>query len=100
MKRVFVSLPDEIWNILKKDFAKMGESESEILRGIVVAYLSDRGYFVNQKGYVDAKDVKDRLLVTEKMIESLIDALEEKTDVTYVDIERIMKKKLHASTGA
>lgn len=46
MKRVLVSLPQGIWEIIEKNFkGKLGEKESEILRNIVIAYLSEKGYF-------------------------------------------------------
>lgn len=99
MKRIFVSLPDGVWNILKKDFMnKMGDSESEIIRNIVISYLSDRGYFINQKGHDNASEIKDKLIVTENLLESIIDALEEKTSITYEDIDTIMKRKIREKT--
>lgn len=73
---------------------RVGDSESEVIRNIVIAYLSDKGYFINSKGQEDAQEIKDKLLVTESLLESVIDALEEKTEVTYEDIDRIMKKKI------
>jgi metal-responsive CopG/Arc/MetJ family transcriptional regulator len=46
MKRVLVSLPQGIWEIIEKNIkGKLGEKESEILRNIVIAYLSEKGYF-------------------------------------------------------
>jgi hypothetical protein len=88
-------LPEGVWNILKRDYMdRVGDSESEVIRNIVIAYLSDKGYFINSKGQEDAQEIKDKLLVTESLLESVIDALEEKTEVTYEDIDRIMKKKI------
>lgn len=45
MKRILVSLPDKVHEIIQKELkGKMGESSSEIVRAIVVAYLSEKGY--------------------------------------------------------
>jgi metal-responsive CopG/Arc/MetJ family transcriptional regulator len=45
VKRILVSLPDKVHEIIQKELkGKMGESSSEIVRAIVVAYLSEKGY--------------------------------------------------------
>ena len=46
MKRVLVSLPEGIFSILKELKGKIGESDSEIVRSIVIAYLSEQGFMV------------------------------------------------------
>ena len=95
MKRIFVSFPDGVWNILKKDFLnKMGDSESEIIRNVTIAYLSDRGYFINSKGQDNTREIMDRLTVLDNLVESVIDVLEEKTGITYEEIDRTMKRKI------
>lgn len=52
MKRVLVSLPDGIKEIIDELRGKMGESDSEIVRTIVIAYLSEKGFLV-KKGEVE-----------------------------------------------
>jgi len=49
MKRVLVSLPEGIKEIIDELKGKMGESDSEIVRTIVIAYLSEKG-FLGKKG--------------------------------------------------
>jgi len=45
MKRILVSIPDGTWKIIEKDLiGKIGEKESEVIRNIVLAYLSEKGY--------------------------------------------------------
>ena len=47
MKKILVSLPEGVFNLinkLKKEKG-IGESNSEVIRNIVIAYLSDQGYF-------------------------------------------------------
>ena len=55
MKRVLVSLPSGIWEIINNDLkGKLGKSDSEIVRSVVIAYLSEKGYF-NKKVKHDGK---------------------------------------------
>ena len=49
MKRILVSIPDGTWKIIEKDLiGKIGEKESEVIRNIVMAYLSEKGYLKPQ----------------------------------------------------
>ncbi len=51
MKRVLVSLPDKVYEIIQKELkGTMGESSSEIVRAIIVAYLSEKGYLEKSRG--------------------------------------------------
>jgi len=50
MKRILVSLPDGAWKIIEKKLkGKLGDKESELVRNIVIAYLSEKGYFEGEK---------------------------------------------------
>ncbi|MEM3448387.1 MAG: CopG family transcriptional regulator [Nitrososphaerota archaeon] len=50
MKRVLVSLPEKIYQLIDKELrGKIGESDSEIIRAIVIAYLSEKGYVRREK---------------------------------------------------
>lgn len=50
MKRVLVSLPDGTWKIIEKELkGKIGEKDSEVIRNIVIAYVSEKGY-LRKKG--------------------------------------------------
>jgi metal-responsive CopG/Arc/MetJ family transcriptional regulator len=43
MKKILVSLPEGIFSIVKELKSKIGESDSEVVRNIVIAYLSEQG---------------------------------------------------------
>jgi len=45
MKKILVSLPEGIFNLIRELKGEIGESDSEIIRNIVIAYLSEQGYF-------------------------------------------------------
>ncbi len=50
MKRILVSIPDGTWKIIEKDLiGKIGEKESEVIRNIVMAYLSEKGYLKSKE---------------------------------------------------
>ncbi|MCX8190220.1 MAG: CopG family transcriptional regulator [Candidatus Diapherotrites archaeon] len=50
MKRILVSLPDGAWKFIEKKLkGKLGDKESELVRNIVIAYLSEKGYFEDEK---------------------------------------------------
>ncbi len=86
MKRTLVSLPDELFEIMKtKLMGKFGESDSEIIRNIVIAYLSEKGYLSNK---VDEDNIKD------EMIMALVEALEEKRIITGNDIDKTVRRRL------
>lgn len=51
MKRVLVCLPDGVWNLIEREFkGKLGESNSEVLRAIIIAYLAERGLLEELRG--------------------------------------------------
>jgi metal-responsive CopG/Arc/MetJ family transcriptional regulator len=50
MKRIMLSIPEETWDIVDTAFkGKFGNTDSEIVRNIIVAYLSEQGYFRSPK---------------------------------------------------
>jgi metal-responsive CopG/Arc/MetJ family transcriptional regulator len=44
MKRILLSLPDEIKKKIDSLKGVFGESDSEVVRTIVIAFLSEKGY--------------------------------------------------------
>jgi metal-responsive CopG/Arc/MetJ family transcriptional regulator len=48
MKRILVSLPEGIFSIVQGLKGKLGESDSEVVRDIVIAYLSEQGYLTKE----------------------------------------------------
>lgn len=50
MKKVLVSLPEGIFKLVRELKGKMGESDSETIRNIVIAYLSEQGYLAKRRG--------------------------------------------------
>jgi metal-responsive CopG/Arc/MetJ family transcriptional regulator len=44
MKKILVSLPEGIFNLVKELKGKLGESDSEVVRSMVISFLSEKGY--------------------------------------------------------
>lgn len=45
MKTVLVSLPEGVFDMILSLKGEMGETKSEVVRNIVIAYLSEQGFF-------------------------------------------------------
>lgn len=49
MTRILVSIPDGTWKIVEKRLkGKMGDNNSEVIRSIVLAYLSEKSYIKSE----------------------------------------------------
>ena len=44
MKRVMVNFTDEQWKIIEKLRGKIGKSDSELIKNIVIAWLSEKSF--------------------------------------------------------
>lgn len=44
MKKVLVSIPEGIYDLIQKLKGTFGESDSEIIRTLVIGYLGEKGY--------------------------------------------------------
>jgi metal-responsive CopG/Arc/MetJ family transcriptional regulator len=54
MKKILVSLPDGVVDLLdKKLVGKLGEGYSDTLRTIVISWLSEKGYLTNKGGQIE-----------------------------------------------
>lgn len=89
MKRALVSLPDELFDIMKTKLkGKFGHNDSEIIRGIVIAYLSEHGYLKNEE------QSTEEITIQEDMIDAIVETLEDKGIITGKEIDDKMRKRL------
>ena len=44
MKKVMVSLPEGIYDLVHMLKGKLGESDSEVIRTMTISFLSEKGY--------------------------------------------------------
>jgi metal-responsive CopG/Arc/MetJ family transcriptional regulator len=48
MKKVLVSLPEGIFKLVRELKGKLGESDSEVVRTMVISFLSEKGYLAKE----------------------------------------------------
>jgi metal-responsive CopG/Arc/MetJ family transcriptional regulator len=90
MKRTLVSLPDELFDIMRTKLkGKFGESDSEVIRGVVIAYLSEKGYLQNEEISSEYDSS-----IQEDTFGAIVDTLEEKGILSAKDIDTKMRKRL------
>lgn len=88
MKRALVSLPDELFDIMRTKLkGKFGQNDSEIIRGIVIAYLSQQGYLKNEAPI-------EEIGIQQEIMDVVVDVLEEKGVVTSKEIDNKVRKRL------
>ncbi len=93
MKRALVSLPDELFDLMRTKLkGKFGQNDSEIIRGIVIAYLSQQGYLKNEEPI-------EEIGIQEEMVGAVVDALEEKGVVTSKEIDNKIRSRLQKKKG-
>jgi hypothetical protein len=75
---------------------KLGDGDSEVIRNLVIAQLSEKGYLIPPK---DCKDkslqIADEFKMLDSMIFSLVEVMGEKGQIKYSDWEAKLKKTIH-----
>jgi hypothetical protein len=97
-RRALVSLPEGVWKIIDSELkGKIGDGDSEVIRNVVIAYLTERGYLLKPQTQ-HSEDIVTELDIHDSMIESLVDILEEKGLVNTDEWDRKTQKKLNQNT--
>jgi metal-responsive CopG/Arc/MetJ family transcriptional regulator len=103
MRRALVSLPDGVWNIIDTDLkGQIGDGDSEVIRNLVISYLTEKGYLLKgkvnseQQQQTDKTDqIASELDIHDTMITALTELLEEKGQLNPEEWEKRVQKKLH-----
>jgi hypothetical protein len=77
MKRALVTLPEGVWQIIYELKGTVGDSDSEVIRHIVIAHLSERGLLIPSykiKG-IPGGGINEQLRYQNKMILALAELL-------------------------
>jgi len=91
MRRALVSLPEGVWNIIDNNLrGEMGDKDSEIIRNIIIAFLSQQGYFANQS-------TNEKIETVDTMLTSLAEILEEQGILDYSKLENRIRSKIAKS---
>lgn len=96
MRRALVSLPDGVWKIIDEKLkGEIGDGDSEVIRNLVIAYLTEKGYLLSTKAKGPPTNaIASELDMHDVMINSLAEVLEEKGSLNYSDWENRIKKNL------
>lgn len=96
MRRALVSLPEGVWKIIDEELkGTIGDADSEVIRNIVIAHLTEKGYLLPMKAKgVSAENLAGELDMHDTMITALVEVLEEKGQLDYSEWENRIKKKL------
>ncbi len=75
-------------------------NDSEVIRNVVLSYLTERGYILKpKKENVSTDQIAGELDVHDSMITSLVEVLEEKGQLKYSEWENKLKKKISSSSS-
>jgi len=101
LRRALVSLPDGVWKIVDEELkGKIGVGDSEVIRNVMIAYLTEKGYLLPSKSQPNqVMQIADEVEMLDIMVNSLVEVLEEKGQIRYSEWEGRLKKKIrdHAS---
>ena|SRR6476620_9979989 len=97
MRRALVSLPDGVWNVIDNDLkGQIGDGDSEVIRNVVIAYLTEKGYLLKSNKILGNVDqIASELDIHDTMITALTELLEEKGQINHEEWENRIQKKLH-----
>ena len=93
-KLLNLELPQEVWEIIDKEFKLNRESDSEILCNIIRNYIAEHGLYPDIHSLAHGHGIKDYLDMHETMIMSIIELLENKKVATYQEWAKIMEQKV------
>ena len=96
MRRALVSLPDGVWKVVDEELkGKIGEGDSEVIRNVMIAYLTEKGYLLPSKNQPSQiSQIADEIEMADTMINSLVEIMEEKGQIRFSDWEARIRKKI------
>jgi hypothetical protein len=94
-RRALVSLPEGVWKVIDTELkGKVGSGDSEVIRNVVLSYLTERGYLLKPKEERASTDqIAGELDIHDSMITSLAEVLEQKGVLTQAEWEKAIKKR-------
>lgn len=97
MRRALVTLPEGVWKVIDKELkGNLGDGDSEVIRNLVIAHLTEKGYLLPSKEAPDqALHLADEFKMLDTMIYSLVEIMDEKGQIKYSDWEARLRKKIH-----
>jgi hypothetical protein len=100
MRRALVTLPKGVWRIIDELKGTLGEGDSEVIRNIVIAHLSDKGILLpsyNIKG--TASQALEEIQTYDMMLTTLVELLEDKGIIKYDEWEKRIRTKIQKKSS-
>lgn len=97
MRRALVTLPDGVWRVIDEELkGNLGDGDSEVIRNLVIAHLTEKGYLLPSKEQpgLDMR-IADEFKMLDTMIYSLVEVMDSSGQIKYSDWESKLKKRLH-----
>ena len=93
-KLLNLELPQEVWEIIDKEFKLNRESDAEVLCNIIRNYIAEHGLYPDIHSLAHGHGIKDYIDIQETMIMSILELLENKGLATYQEWVKIMDQKV------
>ena len=93
-KLVNLELPQEVWEIINKEFKLKGETDSEILSNIIKNHLTQNGYYPDADSLIHGNGLKDMVDVIDDKVMSVIEILERHGLTTSQEFKEIMQERI------
>ena len=93
-KLLNLELPQEVWEIIDKEFKLNRDSDSEILCNIIRNYIAEHRLYPDIHSLAHGHGIKDYLDMQDTMIMSILELLENKKVATYQEWAKIMEQKV------
>lgn len=100
MRRALVSLPAGVWKLIDGELkGNLGDGDSEVIRNIVIAHLTEKGYLLPTKEESSLRvRMTDEFKLLDTMFYSLVEGMDEKGQIDYSEWEAKLRKKIHERT--
>ena len=99
-KLVNLELPQEVWEIIDKQFRLNGESDSEILGNIIKNHLAQNGYYPDADSLIHGNGLKDIVDIIDDKIMSVVELLEKKDVATLQEWNEVMHERIIKNAGS
>ena len=93
-KLVNLELPQEVWEIINKEFKLKGESDSKILGNIIKNHLAQNGYYPDADSLIHGNGLKDIVDIIDDKIMSVVELLEKKDVATFQEWNEVMQERI------
>jgi hypothetical protein len=95
MRRALVTLPEGVWRVIDELKGTIGEGDSEVIRNIVIAHLSDKGLLIPSYNIkATASQALEEIQTHDMMLTTLVELLEEKGVINYDEWEKRIRSKI------